>query len=187
MHQENRYSSEQLRQPVPLRSWDRASTGDRYRVQSHVLHRLAEDVSPVSAVSQETIAPSVPAKSFRRSEPYANIAYTRDSFAQRQPPAIPEVLAVKRKPVQASSQPVPPPLSTENLRNHDNISNEHQYPLHLSNKESPRWPYLIGNVSFLLIPVLFLALGLALGTLDGKPTNERRYWNTYQNLMQIVG
>ncbi|RDL39988.1 uncharacterized protein BP5553_04328 [Venustampulla echinocandica] len=186
MPRESQYDSEQLRQPIPIRTWDRTSEGDRYQQASHVLHRVAEDVSPVSAASRDEIAPSVPAKSFSRSGPHASSIYTRAGFAEHQPQVVLQVPAIKRKPVRATTQPLPAPLSTENLGIHDDMSNEQQHPPQPSNNKSSRWPQLIGNVSFLFIPVLFLTLGLVLGSLDGKPTNERRHWNTYQNLMQIA-
>lgn len=179
--QDGDYGIGQLRRPVAVRGWERSTEDDQSQPAAHSLDRVSENVSPLS--SSSPAADNVPMSAITMDfDPYV---LTAEDYSVRHASTVPQVVVVKRKPVPTER---PLPNLPEERRSLEEIINEKVLDSNerqVSGKSS-RWRSVLVNLIFVLISIPFFALAIRFSTLDGKPTWDRRDWETFQNLMKVV-
>ncbi|KAH6676368.1 hypothetical protein B0J14DRAFT_651790 [Halenospora varia] len=180
--QDRDYGIGQLRGPVAVRGWERSTEDDQSQPAAHSLDRVSENVSPLS--SSSPAADNVPMSAITMDfDPYV---LTAEDYSVRHASTVPQVVVVKRKPVPTER---PLPNLPEERRSLEEITNEKVLDSNgrrVSGKSS-RWRSVLINLIFVLISIPFFALAIRFSTLDGKPTWDRRDWETFQNLMKVAG
>ncbi|KAF4629947.1 hypothetical protein G7Y89_g8190 [Cudoniella acicularis] len=178
MPQEEQHPAGQMREPIPTRAWERLN--DNERPIPHTLDRVTENVSPISATSNDEIPmDEIPMSAVTMgSEPRV---FTAEDYSVPHVPAVPQVVEVKRKTMAAEPQFKDEKSSLETSRKEPVINLGSRFPT------QTYWKNVLVNVVFLVIPIPFFALAIALAALDGKPTQDRQNWDSFQSLMKIAG
>lgn len=124
-----------------------------------------------------TPAPTPPERSSERPRPASRVPSMIQSRVQSR------VQSQLQIPAQVRSQAL---ASTDTLGNHIEIAGGWRRPSQAVIEKLSSWSSVIVGVLLCLAPIPFFALAIGLATMDGKTTDNKRHWQSYEDLMKIV-
>lgn len=121
----------------------------------------------------------------------ASQIHNRGTVVSRRPVAVSGIDVDSRRP--SSTPPEPSPLQQHAVPASTYLSDHVGMPTtgrrgssQVISRSFMRWSKVIYGYIFLLVPIPFFTLSIALATMDGRATDQRKDWDIYQNLMLVV-